>query len=50
MTAATVWCAECEGPSDVVEESLEDIVHGDQTVGTAWVRHLDCGHDEVTER
>ena len=50
MTAATVWCVDCAGASDVTDEALEDIVWGDQVVGTAWVRRLDCGHEEVTER
>ena len=44
--SATVWCAECEGPSDVAEEGPE----GDPDGWEWWVVRLDCGHEEVSPR
>ena len=44
----TLWCAECEGPSDVTEESEEQIGVEEQA-RRVWVVRLDCGHEEVSE-
>ena len=47
--SATVWCAECEGPSDVVQEGLEEVLELGY-VRDYWVILLDCGHEEVSPR
>lgn len=47
--AVTVWCVECQGPSDVVDESDEQIGFEEQA-REVHVRRLDCGHDEVSPR
>ena len=42
----TVWCDECGGPSDVVDEGLQP--DGPEPWAPEfWVRMLDCGHDQT---
>ena len=44
--SATVWCAECDGPSDVESTGFETDPYGEEW----WVTVLDCGHEEVSPR
>lgn len=41
----TVWCFECNGPADVVDE-FEDQVGYEEQARPVWVRAFDCGHTE----
>ena len=46
-SGVTIYCTECEGPADVVDEFEDD---DDTTFVRYWVRVLDCGHEEATQR
>ena len=43
------WCTQCNRPAVVVEAGIETTAWP-APERDYWVRRLDCGHDEVTER
>jgi hypothetical protein len=45
MARQTVWCAECDGPVDVVEEGRQTDTHGIEW----WVTLFDCGHEAAVQ-
>jgi len=41
----TAWCAECDGPADVIDSSWETAPDGTGW----WVSRFDCGHEAAVQ-